>query len=112
MSHGLKSLDNSEGLAGVAERPQASNINGCDGSAGENNPAETAENPSECRTSRPDPDALSDANHKAQAAEILEIERRLSDALRRAGASALGMPGSVPTFSAWLNDAGLKLVLA
>lgn len=38
-------------VAGVAGRPQASNINGCDGAEAEKSPAETAGNPSECRTS-------------------------------------------------------------
>lgn len=41
-----------------------------------------------------------------------QIDRRLFDALVRAGRSALGMPSTVDTFKAMLNDAGLALVLA
>lgn len=51
MSHRLKSLDNSEGLAGVAGLPQGSNVNGCDSTGAISDPAKTAENPAECRTS-------------------------------------------------------------
>jgi hypothetical protein len=40
-----------------------------------------------------------------------EIDRRLSDAFRTAGRSALGMPSSVDTLKAMLAPAGLALVL-
>jgi hypothetical protein len=39
-----------EGVAGVAGLPEASNINGCDGYEPKNRPAESAGNPDECRT--------------------------------------------------------------
>lgn len=44
--------------------------------------------------------------------EVAElVDMRLADALRAAGSSALGMPGTVDTFRAWLDRAGLALVL-
>lgn len=43
-----------DAVAGVAEQPQASNIKGCDGLTAQNRPAESAGNPSACRT-RADP---------------------------------------------------------
>jgi hypothetical protein len=42
-----------EDVAGVAGLPEASDINGCDGSEPENGPTETTGNPAECRTSKP-----------------------------------------------------------
>lgn len=44
--------------------------------------------------------------------EHSEIDRRLFDALQRAGRSALGFPGTVDTFKGMLADAGLAVVLA
>ncbi len=41
-----------------------------------------------------------------------DIDARLADALATAGRSALGMPSSVDTFKAMLDQAGLALVLA
>jgi hypothetical protein len=38
-------------MAGVAGLPETNEINGCDTEAGKNNPAESAGNPTECRTS-------------------------------------------------------------
>ncbi|MCK1583231.1 hypothetical protein IVB03_27635 [Bradyrhizobium sp. 168] len=40
-----------------------------------------------------------------------EVDRRLAAALRDAAGSALGMPGSVDTFTAMLDRADLALVL-
>ena len=40
-----------------------------------------------------------------------EINRRLTTALIEAGRSPLGMPGTVDTFKAMLDKAGLALVL-
>ncbi len=77
-------------MAGVAGLPQASNINECDSSTAVLEPAETAANPSECRTSR---------------SRDTDIDARLTSALYDAGRSALGMPGTVDTFKAMV-DAG------
>jgi hypothetical protein len=52
-----------------------------------------------------------DAINAAAAAAVAEVDRRLEDALLTAGRSALGMPGTVDTFNAWLAEAGLALVL-
>lgn len=52
MSHSLNSLTNSDGLAGVAELPQTSNINGCDGAGAVLEPNGTAGNQNQCRTFR------------------------------------------------------------
>ncbi|ULK98878.1 hypothetical protein [Bradyrhizobium sp. I71] len=39
------------------------------------------------------------------------VDVRLAEALRAAGSSVLGMPGTVDTFRDWLDRAGLALVL-
>jgi hypothetical protein len=39
------------------------------------------------------------------------IDVNLTEALRAAGASALGFPGSVDTFRHWLEDHGLTVTL-
>lgn len=120
-------------VAGVAGLPQASNINECDTKSGVDCPAETAVNPSECRTFAPDPEMeklrkavqslvaqrdpsqaiRSMRNDRGQVdLHAMEIDRRLSDALYEAGRSALGMPSSLDTVKAMLAKAGLALVLA
>jgi len=50
---------------------------------------------------------FSDLERERQA----DIDRRLSAALHEAGRSALGMPGTVDTFTEWLKRHGLALVL-
>ncbi|MET4529983.1 hypothetical protein ABIB86_000476 [Bradyrhizobium sp. JR1.7] len=93
-------------LAGVAGQPQPNDFNGCDTAGADNGPAESPANQGQCRTfRRPGPDDY--LGHERR--EI--IDQRLGAALIEAGNSALGMPGTVDTFKAMLDKAGLALVL-